>query len=76
MPPADSTAAPARPDRNPVGLRNSFIDILGWIITIAWAASLIADAVLKDYDPPISIHAVMMLVAGAAFGGQFIKKGE
>ena len=42
--------------------------VVGWIIVIAWAASLIADAVLPEYDAPPTVHGLMLLVAGALFG--------
>lgn len=47
---------------------------IGWTVTVAWAASFVLDAVLKNYEPPVTVHALMMLVAGAAFGGQMWKR--
>lgn len=52
------------------------MDVLGWVITGAWAASFVLDAVVKTYDPPWTIHALMMVVAGAAFGSTLIVKGD
>lgn len=39
-----------------------------------WAISFVLDAVIRTYDPPASIHIIMMTVAGAAFGGTIFKK--
>lgn len=67
-------------DRGPIsergasGLRRSFVDILAWLITVAWAASFIVDMLPYDYDPPASIHALMMIVASAAFGSNLLKR--
>lgn len=47
---------------------------IGWTVTAAWAISFVLDAVLPHYEPPVSLHALMMLVAGAAFGGSMLKK--
>lgn len=51
-------------------LRNA----IGWTVLIAWGTSFVLDAALKNYDPPVSVHALMMIVAGAAFGGSIIKR--
>ena len=37
-------------------------------ITVAWAASVIADIVLPEYDPPPGIHSLMLTVSGGIFG--------
>lgn len=37
------------------------------VVTFVWAASFLADAFIESYDPPPSVHTLMMLVAGAAF---------
>jgi hypothetical protein len=57
-------------------LQRRFVDILGWVITSVWGLSFILDAAIKSYDPPPIVHALMMLVAGAAFGSTFIQKEE
>lgn len=58
------------------GLQRKFVDTLGWLITGAWAASFLLDAAIRDYDPPVSVHALMMVVAGAAFGSSLIHRGD
>jgi hypothetical protein len=55
------------------GLNQKFVDILGWVITVAWALSMGLHATNIGYEPPASIHVLMMVVAGAAFGTNFIK---
>lgn len=47
------------------------------VITTAWAVSFILGAVNPSYNPPPSIHPLMLIVAGAAFGkAVFTKKRE
>lgn len=46
------------------------------VATVLWATSFVLDAVLKNYEPPLSVHAVMMTVAGAAFAGSVFKKED
>jgi hypothetical protein len=62
--------------RTTTGLQRRFVDTLGWLITLVWAVSFILDAIITTYDPPVSIHALMMVVAGAAFGSTLIKRDE
>jgi hypothetical protein len=44
------------------------------LVSLVWAASMIADMVNKDYDPPPAINVVMMAVLGALFGKQVLGK--
>ena len=46
---------------------------LAYIITLAWAVSFTIDIVNPAYDPPASIHPLMLLVAGGAFGEGIIR---
>lgn len=46
---------------------------LAIVITVAWAISFIVDILIKEYDPSPSVHALMMIVAGAVFGEGLIK---
>jgi hypothetical protein len=50
-----------------------FVEVLGWVITCIWALSMFLHALNIGYEPPPSIHVLMMVVAGAAFGTNFIK---
>ena len=50
--------------------------VIGWTVTGAWATSFVLDAMFASYEPPVSLHALMMLVAGAAFGGSMLKKKD
>jgi lipopolysaccharide export LptBFGC system permease protein LptF len=47
---------------------------LGWAILLMWVGSMILDAVSTTYEAPPTIHALMMLLAGAAFGNTLRKK--
>lgn len=47
--------------------------VLAYVITVAWAISFTIDIVNPDYDPPASIHPLMLLVAGGAFGEGIIR---
>lgn len=51
-------------------LRNA----IGYLVTATWGVSFVLDALLVNYEPPVSVHALMMLVAGAAFGGSMLKR--
>lgn len=55
---------------------NRIAFILAIVITAAWAISFIVDIVVKEYDPPASVHALMMIVAGAVFGEGLLKSGR
>lgn len=46
---------------------------VGIVVTVIWAASFIADILVKDYDPSPFVHLAMMTVVGALFGRQFVK---
>lgn len=46
------------------------------VVTIVWAASFLADIVVKDYDPNPLVHFVMLAVVGAAFGHSVLKNGK
>ncbi len=49
--------------------------VLGYVIIGAWVVSFLADLVLPHYDPPPTLHALMMIVAGAAFGN-YVARGH
>ena len=44
------------------------------VITTAWAVSFILGALNPSYNPPPSIHPLMLIVAGAAFGTAVLPK--
>jgi hypothetical protein len=48
--------------------------IIALVITIVWTLSLVLDAVWSKYDPPGTVHALMMAVAGWAFGQRYLGK--
>jgi hypothetical protein len=47
--------------------------LLATVIISGWAISFLTDIFVKTYDPPATIHALIMLLAGAAFGGTLRK---
>lgn len=48
-------------------MSKKLVTAIAIVIVVAWAVSFILDAVNPNYDPPESLHALMLLVAGAAF---------
>lgn len=48
--------------------------IIAGIITAVWFGSMVLDATWAAYDPPGSIHALMMAVAGWAFGERYLRR--
>jgi hypothetical protein len=53
-------------------LSHRFVQMFAWVITIMWALSMILTAFIDDYEPHSSLHVLMMGLAGAAFGTNFI----
>lgn len=49
---------------------------LAAVITTAWAVSFIVDILDKSYEPPASVHALMLLVAGAVFGEGLLRSNK
>jgi hypothetical protein len=43
------------------------VTAIAGVITVAWAVSFVLDAIFPNYEPPESVHALMLIVAGAAF---------
>lgn len=43
-------------------------------VTVIWALSFLADIILKDYSPQANVHMAFMLIVGAVFGSQFVRK--
>jgi hypothetical protein len=60
-------------DSPPSFSNNRIAMALAVVITVAWALSFFIDIVVKVYDPPASVHALMMIVAGAVFGEGLLK---
>jgi cell division protein FtsB len=53
---------------------NRFIAlVVASVITAAWAISFTVDIFVKDYEAPPSVHALMLIVAGAVFGEGLIR---
>lgn len=46
------------------------------VITAAWAVSFLVTIINPHYDPPASVHVLMTVVAGAAFGGSAFQRAK
>jgi len=53
---------------------NRLATIVAVVITTAWAVSFILDAVVATYEPPPSVHPLMLMVAGSLFGGAVLRE--
>lgn len=71
---AKPSDGPGSGERTNTGLQRRFVDALAWLITSAWISSFIMDATVVRYDPPPTVHGLMMLVAGAAFASSLLRK--
>lgn len=47
---------------------------LAILVALVWAVSFIVDALSDKYEPPVAIHGAMMVVLGAVFGVQLVKR--
>jgi hypothetical protein len=50
------------------------IRFIAVVITVVWAASVIADIISQSYSPPVELHAIMGILAGALFGRDAVSK--
>lgn len=50
--------------------------VIAVVITVAWAVSFIVGIIRVDYNPPATVGALMLMVAGALFGENILRKGE
>lgn len=42
---------------------------VSYFVTGVWGVSFLLDVIDRDYEAPQSVHAVMLIMAGALFGG-------
>lgn len=42
--------------------------VLGWTVTVGWAISVGISFLDRSYNPPSTLHLLMMLIAGVLFG--------
>lgn len=50
---------------------------IAWAITVAWVASIIYTAVDRTYNPPVTIHVLMVALVTALFAGpRILKNGK
>lgn len=43
--------------------------VIAWAITAAWCMSIIYTAVDRTYNPPVSVHVLMVALVTALFAG-------
>lgn len=46
------------------------------VITAAWAISFLYSMIDHEWNPPASVHILMTVVAGAAFGGTAFQRAR
>ena len=55
---------------------DTFRLVLGGTILACWVASITLNAIDRTYNPPITIHALMLVVATWAFADRVIGRRE
>lgn len=65
-------ATPTNSANDPL-LSRKAAHILASVITVAWGVSFLVDIMVEKYDPPSSVHVLMMIVAGATFGEGLVR---
>lgn len=61
---------------NRVRLSPGVVNAIAAVVTGMWALSFVADIVIADYTPPTNIHVAFMLIVGAVFGSQFVRRPD
>lgn len=68
-----ATAAAARVARD-ARFPRWFLLIIAGLIAFVWAVSMLAGIFVPDYEPPASLHSLMLAVSLGLFGFQLIRK--
>ena len=55
------------------GVNKLIVNGIAIVIASAWAISFVLDAIVYTYEPPQSVHALMLIVSGAAFTSTVMK---
>lgn len=55
-------------------MNERLVNYIIFLVATAWFSSFVLDAALKEYEPPQTIHALMLIVVGAACGAKVIKR--
>lgn len=50
--------------------------VAGWAIVALWVGSIVVQFVVPEFNPNPSVHALMMVVAGALFGPTILGRGK
>jgi len=45
-------------------------------VLLMWGISFVADILSADYEPPIALHGAAMLILGAIFGVQVVRRNR
>lgn len=57
------------------GRRDRLTSTVGYVITMVWAASFLADVIVTNYNPPWPyVSPLMLIVAGALFRDGIVSK--
>jgi hypothetical protein len=49
---------------------------LAVFVLALWGISFIADIISTEYEPPLAIHGAAMLILGAIFGVQVVRRNK
>lgn len=52
------------------------VNSIAAVVTCVWALSFLADIVIDEYSPPTNVHMAFMLIVGAVFGSQFVRRAD
>lgn len=59
-----------------VRLSPTVVNSIAAVVTCVWALSFLADIVVDEYSPPTNVHMAFMLIVGAVFGSQFVRRAD
>jgi hypothetical protein len=73
----DDSKRPEDDNVSKSSLLNPFVvNSIAVVVTLIWSLSFLADIVIKDYQPPASIHIAFMFILGGIFGFQIVNGKE
>jgi len=59
-----------------VGIDPRVTTFIAALIAVVWAISMLADAAMKTFQAPAGVQAVMMLMSGALFGSDLLRRNK
>lgn len=63
-------------ERTKTGFPRIFVDVLGWVILVAWIVSFTLNLFRDDYQPEPAVHGLMMIVVSAAFVTNVMRRDD